>query len=68
MHDRSVMDPRDQLVVDQLERAVNVFERLAADVHLMRADFLAVADRLAALDASVDTLVLASSKQRRRGE
>lgn len=57
------MDARDQLVVDQLERAVTVFERLAADVHLMRADFLDIRDQLAALDASVDTLVLASAKR-----
>lgn len=57
------MDARDRHVAEQLERAVNVFERLAADVYLMREDFRAVADRLAALDASVDTLVLASAKQ-----
>lgn len=56
------MDPRDRHVAEQLERAVCVFERLAADVHLMREDFRTVADRLDALDASVDALVLSSQR------
>lgn len=53
-----MMEPRDQLVVDQLERAVDIFERLAADVRLLKKDFRIVADRLDALDSSVDALVL----------
>lgn len=53
-----MMDARDRQVAEQLERAVDIFERLACDVCLLKKDFRAVADRLDALDASVDALVL----------
>lgn len=56
------MDPRDQQVVDQLERAVDIFERLAADVHLIRQDLRTFADRMEALDTSVDSLVLMTKR------
>jgi hypothetical protein len=49
-----MMEARDQQVVEQLERGLRIFERMAADLHLLKKDF-----RVAGSQATPQSLIAA---------